>query len=102
MIGIPCRSIDRLVTERFQIGYDFILMNASYQEVHVLSRPQISISFQSKSPNESVIDALFFEEIGQSSEYRLYIQDKLNIQKKEQVVNKKDSEGEISSLTRLL
>jgi len=87
MIGITCRSIDRLVTERFQIGYDFILMIASHQEVHILSRPQISISLQGKSANKSVIDFLFFEEIGQSSEYRLYIQDKLNIRKKERDVN---------------
>jgi hypothetical protein len=74
MIGITCRAIDSLVTKRFQIGYDPTLISASNQKIHILGSPQISISLQSKSANDSVVDFRLFEETDQTSEYRLNIQ----------------------------
>lgn len=102
MIGITCRTIDRFVTQGFQIGYDPTLMSASNQKVHVLSSSQISISFQSKSANEGVIDSFLFEETDQGVEYRFYIQDKLNIRKKDRGVNKKKPASQLTKRLKFI
>jgi len=87
MIGITRRTINRLVTQGFQIPDNPALISAFDQEIHIFGSPQIPVRLQSKSADQSVVDSRSLEETYQSLEYRLNVQGKSNIRKKKLEVN---------------
>ena len=73
VIGIPCRTIDRLVSKGFQISGYPALISSPDNEVYVLGCPQIAITRQGEGPCQSMIDFRLFEETCQTSEYGLNV-----------------------------